>query len=60
MNNSESMEKLIEDLIRKLARANVEMYYLSQRVTLLEQKASEDKPQAAATNRISFMTNRQN
>ncbi|TYR75247.1 hypothetical protein FZC79_10810 [Rossellomorea vietnamensis] len=60
MNNSESMEKLIEDLIRKLARANVELYYLTQRVALLEKKASEDKPQAAANNRISFMTTKQN
>jgi hypothetical protein len=51
MNKSESTERLIEDLIRKLARANVELYYLTQRVTLLEKELSSDKPQ-----RMSFIT----
>lgn len=31
------MEKLTEDLIKKVAKANVENFYLSQRVTALEQ-----------------------
>ncbi len=31
------MEKITEDLIKKVARANVENFYLSQRVTALEQ-----------------------
>ncbi|MGR3766103.1 hypothetical protein [Rossellomorea sp. NS-SX7] len=31
------LEKLNEDLIKKVARANVENFYLSQRVTALEQ-----------------------
>lgn len=56
MNRNESMERLIEDLIRKLARANVELYYLSQRVALLEKEAFSDKPQATANHRISFIT----
>lgn len=56
MNRNESMERLIEDLIRKLARVNVELYYLSQRVALLEKEASPDKPQATANKRISFIT----
>ncbi|RIW36092.1 hypothetical protein D3H55_06435 [Bacillus salacetis] len=56
MNKSESMERLIEDLIRKLARANVELYYLSQRVTLLEKEVSSDKPQDPANKRMTFIT----
>ncbi|WP_409252221.1 hypothetical protein V1502_19330 [Bacillus sp. SCS-153A] len=56
MNRSDSMERLIEDLIRKLARANVELYYLSQRVALLEKEASSDTPQTTANKRISFIT----
>ena len=31
------MEKLAEDLIKKVARVKVENFYLSQRVTALEQ-----------------------
>ncbi|BCB05899.1 hypothetical protein [Bacillus sp. KH172YL63] len=31
------MERLTEDLIKKVARLNVENFYLSQRVTALEQ-----------------------
>jgi hypothetical protein len=31
------LEKLNEELIKKVARANVENFYLSQRVTALEQ-----------------------
>ncbi|WP_175990048.1 hypothetical protein [Bacillus sp. Marseille-Q1617] len=31
------LEKLNEDLIKKVARANVENFYLAQRVTALEQ-----------------------
>ncbi|MCA1060897.1 hypothetical protein LCL96_18435 [Rossellomorea aquimaris] len=31
------LEKLAEDLIKKVARVNVENFYLSQRVTALEQ-----------------------
>ncbi|WP_421382015.1 hypothetical protein ACOJQI_21640 [Bacillus salacetis] len=57
MNRNESTERLIEDLIRKLARANVELYYLSQRVALLEKGASSDKPLDTANRKISFMTN---
>ncbi|WP_156509859.1 hypothetical protein [Rossellomorea aquimaris] len=33
----EGMEKLTEELIKKVARTNVENFYLSQRVTALEQ-----------------------
>ncbi|MCA1065428.1 hypothetical protein QTG56_06780 [Rossellomorea sp. AcN35-11] len=33
----ERMETLTEDLIKKVARLNVENFYLSQRVTALEQ-----------------------
>ncbi|MEW4309132.1 hypothetical protein Q0N12_18165 [Rossellomorea marisflavi] len=31
------LEQLNEDLIKKVARANVENFYLSQRITALEQ-----------------------
>ncbi|MCA0151546.1 MULTISPECIES: hypothetical protein [Rossellomorea] len=31
------LEKMTEDLIKKVARVNVENFYLSQRVTALEQ-----------------------
>ncbi|MBN8193733.1 hypothetical protein JI667_16405 [Bacillus sp. NTK074B] len=31
------LEKMTEDLIKKVARLNVEHFYLSQRVTALEQ-----------------------
>ncbi|MCA1055144.1 hypothetical protein LCM10_09105 [Rossellomorea aquimaris] len=31
------LEKLNEELIKKVARTNVELFYLSQRVTALEQ-----------------------
>ncbi|WP_156030195.1 hypothetical protein [Rossellomorea vietnamensis] len=31
------LEKMTEDLIKKVARVNVEHFYLSQRVTALEQ-----------------------
>ncbi|MFI8577130.1 hypothetical protein ACIGEL_15595 [Rossellomorea aquimaris] len=38
------MEKLTEDLIKKVARANVENFYLSQRVTALEQGYEYSSP----------------
>lgn len=38
------MEKLTEDLIKKIARANVENFYLSQRVTALEQGYEYQNP----------------
>ncbi|WRP06393.1 hypothetical protein U9J35_21490 [Rossellomorea aquimaris] len=38
------MEKLTEDLIKKVARANVENFYLSQRVTALEQGYEYQNP----------------
>ncbi|WP_456273091.1 hypothetical protein [Bacillus sp. AK031] len=56
MNRNDSLERLIEDLIRKLARANVELYYLSQRVELLEKQLSPDKPQKVKKT-FSFVSN---
>jgi hypothetical protein len=37
------LEKLNEELIRKLARVNVANYYLSQRIETLEEHASVEK-----------------